>query len=246
MGNVEAMRQIRDSVSYSLQDGYRIVCIEEAQLCSAASQATLLTVLEEAPVGVFFVFNTTDIEKLLPTICSRSLILEFPLLEESEVKELVLFVSQKEGIEISEEVVRCIVRRSKGHARDALQQLELFRLVKDSYKDGVLLLEEGFATLIQRFKEGKKEEAKEKILRLLQQPVAYISQDFGVFIRGVADRVFIQNDTSEKRDKSLIFTYLRNQRFLKSTNDWYLFLLALGDIYKPEEKSSSSSRFSKV
>ena len=72
VGNVDTMREIRDTLAYAVSDGYRVVNLDETQLVSKAGQGTLLKVLEEAPSGVFFVMCTTSPELLLPTIVSQS------------------------------------------------------------------------------------------------------------------------------------------------------------------------------
>lgn len=247
VGNVEMMRGLRESFGYTLQKGFRVINFDETHLCSKQAQSSLLTVLEEAPKGVFFVFSTTNPEAILDTIVSRSIVLEFEPLGDDDVRTLLKHIAVNENIELSERVMEYIVRRVRGHARDAVQQLEMLRLLgeKDFVAQGVFL-ESMFEELMKLFQERKLPEAKTLINRIVRNPLVFIEQDFGIYIRRIADGVFLTEQAVNKRLKDLVFFYLKNHKLLRTTSDWYLFLSAIATLFEERQQvANASSRFSK-
>lgn len=243
VGNVDVMREMRDSFSYTLAKGYRVIVLDECQLCSKASQSALLKVLEEAPKGVFFVLSTTNPEQLLPTIISRSLVVPYNPLTPDELKAHLVDLSKKESISVSETTLSYAARRVKGHVRDGVQQLELIKLVGESdYLKTIELLDEELDTLLKLYREGKKEEAKKLVSKLVLNPVLYLEQDFEVFARKLADRVFIEGK-GQSGEKEIVMFWLKNHRFVKSTSDWYLFLTALSSLFEAPKQSATVNRF---
>ncbi|MDD4695872.1 MAG: AAA family ATPase [Patescibacteria group bacterium] len=247
VGNVDTMREIRDTLAYAVSDGYRVVNLDETQLVSKAGQGTLLKVLEEAPSGVFFVMCTTNPELLLPTIVSRSLVVPFELLSYEEMCAHLRGVADKEGVQVSNEALGRAARRVSGHVRDGLQQLEMIRLVgEQEYLSTFRLMDEQFAEMIQCFMSGNSERAREIIIGVVSNPVLYVEQDFGIYMRRLMDKVFLDK-AGDTRLKEVVQYWLRMHRYLKSSNDWYLFLLSLGGVLKVEVKGGASvaGRFSR-
>ena len=69
---VEQVRDLRETVRYAPAQGrYKIYIIDEVHMLSTAAFNALLKTLEEPPPHVKFVFATTDVQKVLPTILSR-------------------------------------------------------------------------------------------------------------------------------------------------------------------------------
>lgn len=246
VGNVDVMREMRDSFSYTLSKGYRVIVFDECQLCSKASQSSLLKILEEAPKGIFFILSTTNPEQLLPTIISRSLVVPYATLTEDELKNHLLEVASRESIQMSPDTASFAARRVRGHVRDGVQQLELIRLVgEDSYISSIDLLDKDFEALFSLYKQGLNSEAKDLVSKIVLNPVSHIEQDFEVFIEKLSDKVFVEQ-TVNPGERELIMFWLRNHKFIKSSSDWYLFLLALGSLFEKPKQNVMVNRFSRT
>jgi DNA polymerase-3 subunit gamma/tau len=93
-------------------------------MLSAAASNALLKTLEEPPEHVVFVLATTNPEKVLPTIRSRTQHLEFTLFSTDELETLLADVLGQEGIEADPEALAVVARAAAGSARDALSLLD--------------------------------------------------------------------------------------------------------------------------
>ena len=85
---------------------------------------TLLKTLEEPPGHVIFVLATTDPQKVLPTIRSRTQHFEFHLLSVDVLVDHLRWVCEQAGLDIPDEVIRLVAKRGAGSARDALSKLD--------------------------------------------------------------------------------------------------------------------------
>lgn len=241
-GNVEVMRSLRETFAYSFSLGYKVVTFDESHLVSKQAQAVLLKAIEEAPTNIFFIFPTTEASHLLDTIRSRSLVLEFELLLPKELEELVKKVLEKKNISMSEEVLSILIRRSGGHARDALQLVDLYLLLGE---EGFIERSKGTDMLFEEFINKAIAEdfksCRDIILKILQKPLVYVKQDFEVFMKLGLDRIYIKQEDL-KELKNIILFYLKFQSYLKSTNDWYLFFMYIIDFFKKEKKELGDMR----
>jgi DNA polymerase-3 subunit gamma/tau len=123
---VDAMRDLIQSVHLGLGATARrkVYIIDEVHMLSAAASNTLLKTLEEPPAHVTFVLATTDPQKVLPTIRSRTQHFEFTLLSHDELVGHLRAVLAREGVEADDETLDVIARRAAGSARDALSLLD--------------------------------------------------------------------------------------------------------------------------
>jgi len=123
---VDAMRDLIQSVHLGLGATARrkVYIIDEVHMLSAAASNTLLKTLEEPPAHVTFVLATTDPQKVLPTIRSRTQHFEFTLLSHDELVGHLRAVLEREGVEADDETLDVIARRAAGSARDALSLLD--------------------------------------------------------------------------------------------------------------------------
>lgn len=138
VGNVEKIRELRDTFYYTTEGIYKVIVFDEIQEASKAAQGALLKVLEEAPKGVFFVFATTHPHKLLPTIISRSLQIKVTTVPQSEIIKNIKSNCEALGLEADDLVVNTIANRSKGHMRNAHMLLDLYQLVgRDVFAESV-------------------------------------------------------------------------------------------------------------
>ena len=117
-------------------------------LSTAASNALLKT-LEEPPAHVIFVLATTDPQKVLPTIRSRTQHFEFRLLGPETLGELLDQVRRDAHLDVPDEAFDLAVRRGRGSARDALSVLDQVA-ASDSVDDDLPELDEVVEALAER------------------------------------------------------------------------------------------------
>ena len=129
VGNVEEIRKMQDMFNYSYGDYWRVVVFDEAHSCSNAAQNALLKMLEENDSRTFFCFATTEVRKLLPTIRSRSLELQFSTVPTEDIISNLTKVGEGMNIVISEDIKSLIADRSAGHMRNAHLLLDRFLLL---------------------------------------------------------------------------------------------------------------------
>jgi DNA polymerase-3 subunit gamma/tau len=124
--SVDNIRDLTDSVHLGLgaTSKRKVYLVDEVQMLSAAASNALLKTLEEPPEHVVFVLATTNPEKVLPTIRSRTQHLEFTLFSADELEKLLADVLGQEGIEADPEALAVIARAAGGSARDALSLLD--------------------------------------------------------------------------------------------------------------------------
>ena len=148
VGNVDAIRSLRETFYYNSDTGYRVVVLDECHLISKQAQAALLKVFEETKGRIFFLLCTTDAQMLLPTIRSRSLELRFNLIPDVYLKENLKGIAEKENIDIDDETLDLIVSRSEGHARNAQMLLDRYQLLGSVFKESVKNSKDDFAKLL--------------------------------------------------------------------------------------------------
>ena len=124
--SVDNIRDLTDSVHLGLgaTSKRKVYLVDEVQMLSAAASNALLKTLEEPPEHVVFVLATTNPEKVLPTIRSRTQHLEFTLFSAEELEALLADVLGQEGVEADPEALAVIARAAAGSARDALSLLD--------------------------------------------------------------------------------------------------------------------------
>jgi len=124
-GGVDDARELRDRVQYAPVDShYRVFIIDEAHMVTTAGFNALLKVVEEPPEHLIFVFATTEPEKVLPTIRSRTHHYPFRLLPPSTLRGLLEWICAEEGVPVEPAVYPLVVRAGGGSARDSLSVLD--------------------------------------------------------------------------------------------------------------------------
>ena len=121
---VEAMRDLVARASLATPGRWKVYIVDEVHMLSTAASNTLLKTLEEPPERVVFVLATTDPQKVLPTLRSRTQHYEFHLIDETELSSLVTGIAHDAGIDLPGEALASVVRRARGSARDALSVLD--------------------------------------------------------------------------------------------------------------------------
>ena len=124
-GLVDDARDLRERAFFApVSSPYKIYIIDEAHMISQAAFNALLKVVEEPPPHVKFIFATTEPDKVLPTIKSRTFHYRFRLIPPAVLREFLAGLCVREGIEVDPLVLPLVVRAGAGSARDALSVLD--------------------------------------------------------------------------------------------------------------------------
>jgi DNA polymerase-3 subunit gamma/tau len=135
-GLVDDARDLRDKAFFApVQSRYKIYIIDEAHQLGPGAANALLKVVEEPPAHVLFIFATTEPEKLISTIRSRTHHYPFRLVPPAILSTHLEKVCESEGIKVVKGVIQLVVRASGGSVRDA--QSILGQLLAGAGKDGV-------------------------------------------------------------------------------------------------------------
>ena len=121
---VANIRELIERIPLGTSGNRKVVILDEVHMLSAGAANALLKSLEEPPAHVVFILCTTDPQKVLPTIRSRTQHFEFHLLNADELADHVRFVIADAGLELGEDAVEHVVRQGGGSARDALSALD--------------------------------------------------------------------------------------------------------------------------
>ncbi|WP_444309128.1 DNA polymerase III subunits gamma/tau, partial [Mycobacterium marinum] len=124
-GGVDDTRELRDRAFYApAQSRYRVFIIDEAHMVTTAGFNALLKIVEEPPEHLIFIFATTEPEKVLPTIRSRTHHYPFRLLPPRTMRGLIERICEQEGVVVDEAVYPLVTRAGGGSPRDTLSVLD--------------------------------------------------------------------------------------------------------------------------
>jgi len=121
---VANIRELIERIPLGTSGNRKVVILDEVHMLSTGASNALLKSLEEPPSHVVFILATTDPQKVLPTIRSRTQHFEFHLLPAEELADHVRHVIADAGLELDEEAVDYVVRQGGGSARDTLSALD--------------------------------------------------------------------------------------------------------------------------
>ena len=122
---VEAMRELIDRSLLGTPGRHKVYILDEVHMLSRGASAALLKTLEEPPEHVVFVLATTDPQKVLDTIRSRTQHLQFHLLGTDVLREHIQWVATDAGLEVTDDALAQVLVEGGGSARDTLSALEL-------------------------------------------------------------------------------------------------------------------------
>ncbi|CAB4607704.1 unannotated protein [freshwater metagenome] len=135
-GLVDDARDLRDKAFFApVHSRYKIYIIDEAHQLGPGAANALLKVVEEPPPHVIFIFATTEPEKLISTIRSRTHHYPFRLVPPGILGEHLEKICKEEGATVAKGVIPLVVRASGGSVRDALSVLG--QLLAGAGPDGV-------------------------------------------------------------------------------------------------------------
>jgi DNA polymerase-3 subunit gamma/tau len=135
-GGVDDARELRERAVFAPVDSrFKIYIIDEAHMVTAAGFNALLKLVEEPPEYVLFIFATTEPDKVLPTIRSRTHHYPFRLIAPPAMRELCRKLCDEEGAVVADDVLPLVVRAGGGSARDTLSVLD--QLIAGAGPEGV-------------------------------------------------------------------------------------------------------------
>jgi DNA polymerase III delta prime subunit len=244
-GSAEAIRELQDSFSYSYVDGYRVVAFDEIHLSSSSAQGALLHAVEEAPKELFFVFCTTESDKVIDTLKSRSLEIFFEIVYAKEILQLLSDIVDKEKVKLSNEVLTRISKRCRGDVRSSFHMLEeAIILGEEEFLNNFVLLDEDIQKLFISAIDPNVsvEDYKRLIGHILLSPVEYIRSDFERCISNLSTAVYVDKKQGTGRMESFIVEWLKNQRYIGGRNDWRIFFNSLRRFAPNSEFELSAER----
>jgi DNA polymerase-3 subunit gamma/tau len=135
-GGVDDARELRDRAFYApASSRYRVFIIDEAHMVTTQGFNALLKIVEEPPEHLVFIFATTEPEKVLGTIRSRTHHYPFRLIPPSAMRELLERNVADEGAIVAPPVYPLVIRAGGGSARDTQSILD--QLLAGAGPDGV-------------------------------------------------------------------------------------------------------------
>ncbi|MCR6481300.1 DNA polymerase III subunit gamma and tau [Amycolatopsis sp. OK19-0408] len=135
-GGVDDARELRDKAFYApAESRYRVFIIDEAHMVTTQGFNALLKIVEEPPEHVIFIFATTEPDKVLTTIRSRTHHYPFRLIPPSAMRDLLERNVAAEGVQVEPAVYPLVIRAGGGSARDTQSVLD--QLLAGAGPDGV-------------------------------------------------------------------------------------------------------------
>ncbi|NNN18406.1 MAG: DNA polymerase III subunit gamma/tau [Acidimicrobiaceae bacterium] len=121
---VDEMRAMLSTASVGVMGKWKVYIIDEVHMLSTNAANALLKTLEEPPGHVIFVLATTDPQKVIPTIKSRTQHFEFRLLDEATLEGLIKSVKVRADLKLDDEALSWLLDKGAGSARDTLSYLD--------------------------------------------------------------------------------------------------------------------------
>jgi DNA polymerase III subunit gamma/tau len=135
-GGVDDARDLREKAFFApVRSRYKVYIIDEAHMVSTQGFNALLKLVEEPPPHLRFIFATTEPEKVLPTIRSRTHHYPFRLIPPRLLSSYLSELCDKEGVTIEPAALPLLVRAGGGSARDTLSVLD--QLMGGAGRDGI-------------------------------------------------------------------------------------------------------------
>ena len=172
---VDDARELRERAAFApARDKYKVFILDEAHMVTTQGFNALLKLVEEPPPHVRFIFATTEPEKVISTIRSRTHHYPFRLVPPGDLENYLSSVCTQEGVAIESGVLSLVVRAGGGSVRDSLSVLD--QLMAGSGEGGVTY--SGAVALL-----GFTDDS------LLDEAVGAVAAGDGAALFGVVDRV---------------------------------------------------------
>jgi DNA polymerase-3 subunit gamma/tau len=139
-GGVEDARDLRERAIFApARDRYKIFILDEAHMVTSTGFNALLKIVEEPPEHVKFIFATTEPEKVIGTIRSRTHHYPFRLVPPAQMLEYVQQLCDSEKVTVEPGVLSLVVRAGGGSVRDTLSLLDQLISGSDAQPTGVVV-----------------------------------------------------------------------------------------------------------
>ncbi|MFC5908118.1 DNA polymerase III subunit gamma and tau [Streptacidiphilus monticola] len=174
-GGVDDTRDLREKAFFApASSRYKIYIIDEAHMVSTAGFNALLKVVEEPPEHLKFIFATTEPEKVIGTIRSRTHHYPFRLVPPATLRDYLTDVCGREQIQVEESVFPLVVRAGGGSVRDSMSVMD--QLLAGAGAEGVTY---AMATALLGYTDAA----------LLDEIVDAFAEQDGAAVFGIVDRV---------------------------------------------------------
>ena len=135
-GGVDDARDLRERATFApVRDRYKIFIIDEAHMVTAAGFNALLKIVEEPPAHIKFIFATTEPDKVIGTIRSRTHHYPFRLVPPEPLLEYLQKLCEQESVPVAPGVLSLVIRAGGGSVRDTLSVLD--QLIAGSEASGI-------------------------------------------------------------------------------------------------------------
>ena len=135
-GGVDDARDLRERAFFApVSSRYKIYILDEAHMVSPAGFNALLKVVEEPPPHLKFIFATTEPEKVIGTIRSRTHHYPFRLVPPGVLRDYLAQVCERESVQVDPNVLPLVVRAGAGSVRDSMSVLD--QLLAGATENGV-------------------------------------------------------------------------------------------------------------
>ncbi|WP_309032872.1 DNA polymerase III subunit gamma and tau, partial [Streptomyces alfalfae] len=203
-GGVDDARDLREKAFFGPAGSrYKIYIIDEAHMVTSAGFNALLKVVEEPPEHLKFIFATTEPEKVIGTIRSRTHHYPFRLVPPGTLRDYLGEVCAKEDIPVEDGVLPLVVRAGAGSVRDSMSVMD--QLLAGAGADGVTY---AMATALLGYTEGS----------LLDSVVEAFASGQGAAAFEVVDRV-IEGGNDPRRFVADLLERLRDLVILAAVPD---------------------------
>ncbi|WP_327375052.1 DNA polymerase III subunit gamma and tau [Streptomyces sp. NBC_01216] len=203
-GGVDDARDLREKAFFGpASSRYKIYIIDEAHMVTSAGFNALLKVVEEPPEHLKFIFATTEPEKVIGTIRSRTHHYPFRLVPPGTLRDYLGEVCGREGIPVEDGVLPLVVRAGAGSVRDSMSVMD--QLLAAAAEDGVTY---AMATSLLGYTDGS----------LLDSVVDSFASGDGAAAFEVVDRV-IEGGNDPRRFVSDLLERLRDLVILAAVPD---------------------------
>ena len=201
---VDDARDLRERAIFApTRDRYKIFILDEAHMVTTQGFNALLKIVEEPPAHVKFIFATTEPEKVIGTIRSRTHHYPFRLVPPAQLLEYLESVCESENVQIAPGVLALVVRAGGGSVRDSLSLLDQLIAGSDGGK-----VEYELAAALLGFTHAE----------LLHEVVDAFSQGNSRAVFEAVDRV-IQTGQDPRRFVEDLLEHLRNLIIVISTGE---------------------------
>src|SRR5881398_405682 len=130
---IDDIREIRERVVLQPVEGqYKVYILDEAHQLTEAAWNALLKLIEEPPPHLLFVFCTTELQKVLPTVRSRCQTFVFQRPRLADLVKVLRWIADGEGIDAPDAALALIARSARGAYRDAVSTLDQLAAATES------------------------------------------------------------------------------------------------------------------